>query len=312
MNIRVQIEGALATERERKLKEQKERREALKKQYPAFGAIEEKCSNALQNLLSGDGETFDQLIKEREAIIAELQLEEKLSIQYDCPLCEDRGYLDNGRTCVCLQKRLVQAYFEMSDLEGILAEQNFQCYNPMVFSDEPLEGKEYSAREWMDRVRTKMEHYVEEFTPRQAKNLLFYGPTGTGKTFMTGCVAKALLERGKIVIYMTAMALMSLYQELTFGNTPHRGDLKEKVHLLKTCDMLIIDDLGTEMESQFHHSVLFDLINHRLSTHRPFLINTNLTLNQLSARYDDRTFSRMVAATEVIPFYGKDIRWERR
>ena len=138
---------------------------------------------------------------------------------------------------------------------------------------------------------------------------MFYGETGLGKTFLTNCIAKALLDRGKIVIYQTSFKLLEILEDLRFNN-----DTKDrtKYNLLFEADLLIIDDLGTEMTNTFTNSEIFNIINSRLLSNKKTIVSTNLSPKEMMDRYDDRIFSRLFSKFTVLHFYGKDLRWETR
>ena len=138
-------------------------------------------------------------------------------------------------------------------------------------------------------------------------NLLFCGETGTGKTFLANCIAKSLLDKEKIVIYQTAFKLLEILEEIRFRDS----DNKEKYNLLFETDLLIIDDLGTEMTNTFTNSELFNIINSRLLSNKKTIISTNLSPMEIMDRYDDRIFSRLFSKFTVLHFFGKDLRWEK-
>ena len=151
------------------------------------------------------------------------------------------------------------------------------------------------------------EGFAFNFDVNSKDNLLFYGETGTGKTFLANCIAKSLLDKGKIVIYQTAFKLLEILEDLRFGKNSNR----DKYNLLFEADLLIIDDLGTEMTNTFTNTELFNIINSRLLSNKKMIVSTNLSPKEIMDRYDDRIFSRLFSKFAVLHFFGKDLRWEK-
>ena len=134
---------------------------------------------------------------------------------------------------------------------------------------------------------------------------------GTGKTMLSVCVAKALLEAGRSVLYFSASSLFDRLADSTFGSSS-RDDLREFTSDLYGCDLLIIDDLGTEFTNAFVASQLFTCISERDLNRKPTIISTNLSLRELQARYSDRVFSRITSSYEICKLTGRDIRLQKR
>ena len=131
---------------------------------------------------------------------------------------------------------------------------------------------------------------------------MFYGNSGTGKTFLSWCIAKELLDRGYLVIYKTSAEIMSDLRNIVIENNSILKDL------LINCDLLIIDDLGAEQVTDFTNTELFNLINTKLLKNKKMLISTNLTLHQISKLYSDRLYSRLAGNFRNFTFYGDDLR----
>ena len=194
----------------------------------------------------------------------------------------------------------------MSNLARVLKKENFQSFNLDLFSDQPFDGQVLTPKQNMMDILNVSEGFVFNFDEDNEDNLLFYGETGLGKTFLTNCIAKALLDRGKIVIYQTSFKLLEILEELRFKN----NNDKEKYNLLFDADLLIIDDLGTEMTNTFTNSEIFNIINSRLLSNKKTIVSTNLSPKEMMDRYDDRIFSRLFSKFTVLHFFGKDLRWE--
>ncbi len=253
---------------------------------------------------------LQSLKTKKNQLLKDLGLSESdLQVGYECQRCEDRGFLQNGNPCACYQQQLINRAYTMSNLSTVLERENFSQFQLDLFSDKVPRGEKRSPRAHMSNVLSICEGFVFNFREAGGSkpNLLFSGPTGLGKTFMANCIAKALLDRGHTVIYQTAGQLFSLLA---------RHEFEEKqdprtIQLLHSSDLLILDDLGTELTNSFTNSQLFQLVNSRHLARRRTLISTNLTPKDLMDRYDDRICSRVFAYYEFVKFFGSDLRWER-
>lgn len=251
---------------------------------------------------------LDQLKQKRAILLTENNIPlQYLDDSFLCTSCNDTGFLPNGRKCKCFKQQLIVNAYNMSNLSDILEKENFQSFNLDIFSDEPFEDQSLTPKQNTMDILNICEGFVFNFDVNDEDNLLFYGETGTGKTFLANCIAKSLLDKEKIVIYQTAFKLLEILEEIRFGKN---GD-KDKYDLLFEADLLIIDDLGTEMTNTFTNSELFNIINSRLLSNKKTIISTNLSPKEIMDRYDDRIFSRLFSKFTVLHFFGKDLRWER-
>lgn len=232
-----------------------------------------------------------------------------LELKYDCDKCKDTGYLEDGNKCHCLIQSLINKAYKMSNLETILEKENFKNFDINVFSNEPFEDEKLTPRENMLDILSIAESFVADFDKTNAFNLLFYGTTGLGKTYLCSCIAKALLDKNKIVIYQTAFTILELLSNRRFrAETSEMSEFE--YNLLFECDLLIIDDLGTEITNTFTNAEIFNIVNTRILKNKKTIISTNLTPNELSSVYTDRVFSRISDKFLPLKFYGKDLRWE--
>jgi len=229
-----------------------------------------------------------------------------LEPQRNCSHCQDRGFLPTGEKCSCLKQRLINRAYAMSNLSNTLVKENFQTFNIQLFSPEPAGNQEASPRENMMDILNVCEGFVINFDKNNGDNLLFYGPTGLGKTFLANCIAKSLLDKGKIVVYQTAFKIFEILEEIRFHNQQDKG----RYQLIFDADLLIIDDLGTEITNTFTNSELFNIVNSRLLANKKTIISTNLAPKDFGSRYDDRIGSRLFSNYTLLKFYGQDLRWQ--
>ena len=193
-----------------------------------------------------------------------------LEIQYECPLCEDTGFLKSGEKCNCFKQALINEYYKMSNISKNFKTQNFNTLDLSLFSDEIIPELNISSKQNILEISAICEMFVQNFTKENEENLLFYGDTGLGKTFMSNCIAKALLDKGFTVIYQTSFKMFEIIEEYKFHNI-NNSISKENYNNLFECDLLIIDDLGTELTNTFTVSELFMILNTRLLNKKKIL-----------------------------------------
>lgn len=227
---------------------------------------------------------------------------------YTCPFCKDTGYLEDGSRCDCLKQLLAKDLYEMSNLDRVLARENFDHFNLDVFSKTISPDEGISPYENMTSILRKVQVFLKNFPKDNGENLLFYGGTGLGKTFLSNCIAKDLLDQNYTVIYQTAFSLVDILERKKFQKDSSK-DLNLAYKLLFTSDLLIIDDLGTEVTNQFTNAELFNIINTRMLGGKKLLISTNLALHEIKNVYSDRIFSRMMQSFIPIHFFGEDLRF---
>ena len=234
-----------------------------------------------------------------------------LDIQYECNLCMDRGFLPNGKKCNCLKQAIINESYKMSNLSRMLEKQNQSTYDDSIFSEEIDPKTGISPRQNMQIILSDCDEFIYDFDKDDDKNLLFYGDTGLGKTFMSNYIAKSLLDKGYVVIYQTAFKMFEIIEEYKFRNSDKHLSREDYENLFE-CDLLIIDDLGTELTNSFTVSELFIILNTRLLNGKKTIISTNLSPTQLGELYSQRIFSRIFDKFKMIKFLGKDLRWQNR
>lgn len=232
-----------------------------------------------------------------------------LELHYQCENCKDTGFLNNGKQCHCYKQEVIKQSYKHSNITDVLLKENFKSFNLDVFSDDYREDLQSSPKTHMAEVRDLALEFVHNFDKHDNQNLMFYGSTGLGKTFLCNCIAKALLDTGHTVLYQTAFRIIDTISNYRFTN-PKTDTMRFNYNLLITCDLLIIDDLGTEMINSFTTTEIFNIVNTRLLENKKTLISTNFTPQQFKESYSDRIASRVFGYYKLIPFVGQDLRWE--
>jgi DNA replication protein DnaC len=258
---------------------------------------------------------YEKLVKEKTGLLAAKGIpEDYLTDVFQCMECRDTGFIglheQNPTRCNCLKQRLIDKFYALSNLKDVLARENFNAFKLNHFNQNITENEGISPRDNMKAIRRIAERFAKSFKPG-AENLLFYGTTGLGKTFMCHCIAKALLDEGFTVLYVTAPRLFKLIQAHHFS----RGDTdtaEEQLDAVQEADLLILDDLGAEFSNIVTDSALFEVINQRLLDRRASVISTNLTLGELEGQYTERIVSRFIGNYTWFKFFGDDIRVKRK
>lgn len=216
---------------------------------------------------------------------------------YDCPDCQDTGYIGNEK-CHCLKQRIVDLVYAQSNIMDYISSNNFDTLSYDYYKGEDLDH--------FKRAVNISRNFINSFETNPG-NILFYGSVGTGKSFLSGCIAKEMLEKGHSVIYFSSSNLFREIARETFENHS-KDELYNLYDYIYNCDLLIIDDLGTEISNSFVSSQLFACINERALRKKSTIISTNLTLEDIRDRYSDRIFSRIISSFSACKLSGPDIR----
>lgn len=312
---------AYEEEKSRRSAELTERRERLYARFPRLGAIDEELRVTVLELVSGtfgggEAEAPEDLRDRNLALQAEYsEILVSAGYGYDylndtpaCAACADHGFLD-GRVCDCLMERYRKE--QLRELRDSLSvDASFDSFELDYYSDECTGGM--GVREYMELVYETCLSYARRFGGTGG-SLLMLGEPGVGKTYLSACIARVAAENGYSVIYDTAVGVFSVYEEERFSRNPDAmEELRKRTGRLADCDLLVIDDLGSEMNTSFVGSVLYTLIGGRLNARRSTIINTNLSMEELRRRYTAQTMSRIENDYRVVRLKGKDIRAIRR
>lgn len=296
--------------------------EEVYERLPEFKALDESISMLSvqygRRLLNGDDHAVASL-KEELSILRSSKEEllksagfpaNYLEPFYECTDCQDTGYIDGHRKCHCFKKAVSRLLYTQSNLADILTQENFDTFSADYYSDnfvDPKTGR--TAREVIQDAYQTCREFVRTFR-QDHQNLFFYGDVGVGKTFLSNCVARDLIEAGFSVLYFSAPALFNTLAHHTFDKNDI--DAQNMYEFIYDCDLLIIDDLGTEYTNSFVSSQFFSCINERLLNRRSTVISTNLSLDSLANLYTERAFSRITSNYIMLKLIGDDIRIKKK
>ncbi len=288
----------------------------LEERSPKFRDLESR-QNALYARASlervrGELTAYERTIKkakaidlEKKQVLAELGLSpDYLEVRYTCPYCQDRGFLKNGEKCRCFKELLRQRYYNRYDLTEYVKEENFGTLDESLFSDSSDVGG-ITPRQLLRMNANYLWRFCKEFN-EVTKSVYLSGPVGTGKTFLVNCVVNELLKDGIGPIYLSAPNLiLLLYEDV-------RSNLNRYLRDFIDSKLLIIDDLGTETQSNFSKNMLSQIVDERQLKKHPTIITSNYPVDELSRHYPERMASRIQGFYQALNFVGEDLRIVKR
>lgn len=301
--------------------EQDERIKEIYARIPQIRQIEDAMSTqavtCARKLLDGDLKAKQVLksqledLREQKAVLLKAYgyPSDYMEMRYHCPECRDTGYAE-GKKCRCFKKEEIALLYSQSNIQEILRKENFSAFTFRYYDDkEVIPQIGMTVADYMKQVYGWCREYVEGFAVKGG-NLIFTGSTGVGKTFLTNCIAKELIDRYQSVIYLSSGDLFDIFSKNKFRHDTEE-DMQDMYQHILDCDLLIIDDLGTELNNSFVSSQLFYCINERLIRQKGTIISTNLSMDMLRDTYSDRVSSRIISRYSIIPLYGEDIRTKK-
>ena len=220
-----------------------------------------------------------------------------LDPQYTCSYCKDTGFID-GEKCHCFKQEMLDMLYEQSNIREVLANESF---DDISFNFQ--QGDDLTR---LQNAVTHAQNFVKNFD-LDYQNILFYGTVGTGKSFLSNCIASELIKKGHSVIYFSSGDLFAKISEYAFRKNGRNSDTNPYEDIYN-CDLLVLDDLGTELTNSFVISQLFTCLNERHLRRKSTIISTNLAMEDLRDRYDDRIFSRLISNYNVCKLSGQDVR----
>lgn len=300
---------------------QSRRYEEVYQKLPEFKALDESISILSvqygKKLLNGDDRALASLKEELEILRSSKKNllisagfpENYLEPIYDCPDCKDTGYIGNQK-CHCFKRAVIELLYEQSNIKEFPTESSFDnfsldFYSPSIY--DKTTGR--SARTIMEDTLKICHRFIDTFG-KDFQNLFFYGSVGVGKTFLSTCIAREIMDREFSVLYFSAPQLFSALSQSKFDKND--VDAKNMGEHIFNCDLLIIDDLGSEYTNAFIAAQFFACINERLIHRKSTIISTNLSLESIADLYTERSFSRITSSYTLLKIIGDDIRIKKK
>ena len=318
-----QYDAIMRTYEQKQLHNHRELEKRYEKAYekvPALKHFDEEISSLsvgqARKLLDGDGAALaelklkiKQLSEESKALLVASGFPaDYLELQYECNDCKDTGYIGNEK-CHCFQCMIIDMLYEQSNLKHILQRENFDTFSFSYYSPNFIDQETgHSSLTTIQHAYDEAQKFVSTFG-KEFHNLFLYGDPGVGKTFLSNCIAKELMDQSNSVVYLSSFQLFDTMTKGKFDKDEQAQRLNK--HLFH-CDLLIIDDLGTELVNSLTVSQLFLCLNERLLNKKPTIISTNLSLDALADIYSERIFSRITSNYTMLKLTGDDIRIKKK
>ncbi|WP_409967093.1 ATP-binding protein [Bengtsoniella intestinalis] len=308
-------------DKQRRLEQFLQRQEAIYRRQPRLRIIEKELAHTMGRIISGALRAGTNptpairvlrdenlsLQEERRDLLIEMGLAtDVLEEKPACPLCGDTGYRD-ASVCRCLRAYYTRVQKEELSTMLDLGNQSFDTFS-LDWYDQKIDTNygvsPYNNMEYIYDVCANFAHNFH----RKGGNLLLTGAPGLGKTFLSAAMAREVNEGGHSVVYDTAVHIFEQFESQKFNRDQDAGDVEDAVHRILHCDLLILDDLGTEMVTTFVQSAFYQIINTRLVTGKSTIVSSNLSPDQIARRYSPQIASRLQGEYQILPFFGKDIR----
>lgn len=300
-----------------KAREEADRRMAeLHEKSPAIAAIDRELAltgSEIAMAALGTGKEYREKLEAVKQKNLALQRERAILLEnlgypadytlppYECEICHDEGFVGT-KMCECMRRELVLAAYQESGLGELMKTQSFESFSLDYYKGDPV------AAEKMQKNFEILCTYAENFDTN-ADSLILCGATGLGKTHLSTAVARRVIDRGYDVYYTGAIAMFADFEHARFGTA--LGEQAADPARYVDCDLLILDDLGTEVTNQFTNACLYMVLDQRINFRRPTIINTNLTGKEIKARYTDRIASRILGGFKPLLFVGTDVRRQK-
>lgn len=275
-------------------------KEKIYSELPELRDLNAKIKNTMMSIF--DGVSTDtiktELLKtdlaKKELLKKAGYSEEALSDKYYCPICNDEAFYE-GEKCSCYLSFIKKEAYKLSNIGKRIEKENFENYDASLFDDKQL----------AESFRRGAERFCN--FDKNIKNLIFMGKTGTGKTFLSSCIAKRFLDNGYSVLYLSATSLSDALDKAKFRREDDTFN-DEYLEFIETCDLLIIDDLGTEYPYPYSQSKIFDILEKRIIEEKRTVISTNLSQDEIAVKYSPRFHSRIMQDFTQMVFLGDDLR----
>ncbi|WP_306489867.1 ATP-binding protein [Anaerococcus octavius] len=320
METNNKVTHILAQRREQNLIDQKKRINEVYKKIPSMESLDKNIRELgyiiIQDGLKGDDtekkeNNLKQLRIEKARILEANGFEKDyMEIRYHHPICKDTGFVGT-KMCSCRKQLIIDQNYSQSNIRSLISRENFRNFDDSLFSDNPYKDYPITPYQNIQHIKKSLYGFINNFD-NQKENIYIFGDVGRGKTFLLNAVAKEILDRNYSVLYMTSSKLFKFLNDYNWAFEEARAKHQEQFDFILDCDLLIIDDLGSEASSKNDSANLFEVVNNRMIAGKPIIFSTNFDETMLSEMYGDRIFSRIIGNSEVYEIFGEDLRLKTR
>lgn len=320
MSTNSDVENILSNRRKENLYLQENRIKEVYNKIPSMKSLEKSIKELGYSIIQDGLKGYDTEKKEndlknlRDQKISLLNQhgfpKDYMEIRYHHPVCKDTGFVGT-RMCSCRKQLIIDKNYSQSNIRNLIKYENFKNFNLDLFSDNIYENHHLTPRENMIEITKLLWKFIDNFD-KQTENLYIFGDVGRGKTYLLNAVAKEILDRNYSVLYMTSSKLFKFLNDYNWAFEEARAKHQDQFDFILDCDLLIIDDLGSEPSSKNDSANLFEVVNNRMIAGKPIIFSTNFDESMLSETYGDRIFSRIIGNSEVYEIFGEDLRLKTR
>ena len=320
METNNKVTHILAQRREQNLIDQKKRINEVYKKIPSMESLDKNIRELgyiiIQDGLKGDDtekkeNNLKQLRIEKARILEANGFEKDyMEIRYHHPICKDTGFVGT-KMCSCRKQLIIDQNYSQSNIRSLISRENFRNFDDSLFSDNPYKDYPITPYQNIQHIKKSLYGFINDFD-KQNNNLYIFGDVGRGKTYLLNSIAKEILDRNYSVLYMTSSRLFKFLNDYNWAFEEARAKHQEQFDFILECDLLIIDDLGSEPSSKNDSANLFEVVNNRMIAGKPIIFSTNFDETMLSEMYGDRIFSRIIGNSEVYEIFGEDLRLKTR
>ena len=320
METNNKVTHILAQRREQNLIDQKKRINEVYKKIPSMESLDKNIMELgyiiIQDGLKGDDtekkeNDLKQLRIEKARILEANGFEKDyMEIRYHHPICKDTGFVGT-KMCSCRKQLIIDQNYSQSNIRSLISRENFRNFDDSLFSDNPYKDYPITPYQNIQHIKKSLYGFINDFD-KQNNNLYIFGDVGRGKTYLLNSIAKEILDRNYSVLYMTSSKLFKFLNDYNWAFEEARAKHQEQFDFILECDLLIIDDLGSEPSSKNDSANLFEVVNNRMIAGKPIIFSTNFDETMLSEIYGDRIFSRIIGNSEVYEIFGEDLRLKTR
>lgn len=320
MNPNKKASQILARRRQKDKSDQEDRIKEVYEKIPTMESLDKNIKELgytiiKENLKGNESRSLENKLKKLRKYKKDLLIEngfdkDYMEIRYFHEACKDTGFVGT-KMCSCRKQIIIDENYSQSNIRSLLSKENFDNFDDSLFSDNNFEGYPISPYENIKFIKRQLKKYIDNFENKN-QNIYIFGDVGRGKTYLLNSIAKEILDRNYSVLYMTSSSIFKFLNDYNWVFEEARAKHQDQFDFILNCDLLIIDDLGSEASTKNDASNLFEVVNSRMIAEKPIIFSTNYDESMLEDMYGPRIFSRIVGNSKVYEIFGEDLRLKNR